>query len=442
MRKWLLEYKNEKIPPRERNWLATALRPLESLCFRETGSIFDVEEGFRPSDFFSTNTITVLELDSLSTDDKTFFIEIILQWIRDWLIASGKREKLVGVIILEEAHHILNREKSKKFGETVMDLVFREVRELGIGIVYADQHPSLVSYPALGNTSTHVYMNLGLDTKYSSDVDDAAEMLGLSDEEKIHIRKLPVGYGIMMVRNSSFTNPFMVKFPLLPLEKGKISDGEVGKVMGCFVDRATSREKEIAMKKLGETQIKILKLIGEGKGSFTSEIYKKLRISGSTFKKNVEKLLEMDLLRFRKGKVYKQNSMFFFPTEKCEKIFSDEWERKTVDNKVEELRRIGEKEGWEIEILDDDIVKLKKNDVETFVGVVKSWDYKDFKKILERLLKNDKSCRLLASSEELKNRVIQLSARYSYENPRLNFSVYVAVMENDISWKRVEFGNL
>ncbi|MBI5073476.1 DUF87 domain-containing protein, partial [Candidatus Woesearchaeota archaeon] len=113
---WLEQSYNEAISARERNWIATAERPLESLCFRETREIFDCDEGILPSTFFEKPGINVLELDSLSTDDKTFFIEVMLQWIRDWILSSNMREKLVGVIVLEEAHHVLNREKTKKFG--------------------------------------------------------------------------------------------------------------------------------------------------------------------------------------------------------------------------------------------------------------------------------------------------------------------------------------
>ncbi len=234
LKEWLKEYSvSNKMPSRERNWLATAERPLESLCFKELGEVFDCDQGIKPSEFFKPGKITILELDSMDTNDKTFFIEITLQWIRDWLMVKGKKEELVGTIILEEAHHILNREKSRKLGsETVMDLIFREVRELGLGVIYIDQHPSMVSYPALGNTSTHIYMNLGLDTKQSSDILDASNMLGLDyDEEGGYIRKLPVGHGFTLCRNSEFPNSFMVRFDNFGFEKGSVTDMDIAEFM-------------------------------------------------------------------------------------------------------------------------------------------------------------------------------------------------------------------
>ncbi len=230
LKEWIYSYKGGDVnSSRERNWLATAERPLESLCFKEVGEIFETDEGLKPSDLFTPGRVTVLELDALDTGDKTFLIEIILQWLRDWLLVGTSREKLIGCIILEEAHHVLNRDKSIKIGsETVIDLVFREIRELGLGMIYMDQHPSLVSYPALGNTSTHIYMNLGLDTKHTSDILDASNMLGLDYEEQgSYLRRLPVGHGFMLMRMLSYTEPFLVKFNYVDIKKGSVTDAVI-----------------------------------------------------------------------------------------------------------------------------------------------------------------------------------------------------------------------
>ena len=236
IKSWIEEYGDLKLPMREKNWVSTAIRPLESLCFKEIGDIFNCDVGTKPSDFLKKGRITILELDALDTNDKTFFIEIIMQWLRDWLLVSDQREKLRGVIILEEAHHVLNREKANKMGsETVMDLIFREIRELGLGIIYTDQHPSLVSYPALGNTSTHIYMNLGLDTKGSSDIMDASHMLGLDyEEEGVYLRRLPVGHGFMLCRNFEFPRPFLMAFDEVKLDKTVISDEVVANFMKTY----------------------------------------------------------------------------------------------------------------------------------------------------------------------------------------------------------------
>lgn len=329
---------------RERNWVSTSLRPLESLCMKETEEIFELADGVRPSSFFEPGRITVLEMDSLSTNDKTFFIEIMLQWIRDWLLANGQREKLEGVIVLEEAHHILNREKSKKIGsETVMDLVFREMRELGLGIIYLDQHPSMVSYPALGNTSTHVYMNLGLDTRYSSDVQDATNMLGLDDEYSEYLRRLPVGHAFVLMRHSKWTKPFNARFPLMAIKKGGTRDADIAQLM---VHKAEP-ETESKMENIDDVQWEIINSIGSGHGVFTSQLYKPLKLSGSAFKDKISVLIRSGIVGIREVRIEKTKANYYFLTAKGDRLFEEKFSTKVKTfNVTEKAKEVFDSLGW------------------------------------------------------------------------------------------------
>jgi len=330
MKTWLEDYKTTSgLSTREKNWLATALRPMESLCFKEIRNVWECKTGILPSSFFENGRITILELDALDANDRSFFIEILLQWIRDWLLVSGMREKLRGIIILEEAHHVLNREKARQSGrETVMDLIFREVRELGMGIIYIDQHPSLISYPALGNTSTHIYMNLGLDTRHASDVLDASNMLGLKyEEEGNYLRRLPVGHGFMLCRWSEFPEPFLIHFPKFPLEKGSVKDEQLKTHMKGKIQRLIEKEKpkeeskgyvykppaeekkemEIIPEELDEKEMEIIRMLGSGTGILTSEIYKTIKMSGSAFAEKIKKMVEYGIVIKKEAKVRKTN---------------------------------------------------------------------------------------------------------------------------------------
>ena len=323
---------------RERNWVSTAMRPLESLCMKETGEIFSLADGIKPSAFFEPGRITVLEMDTLSTNDKTFFIEITLQWIRDWLLINGEREQLQGVIILEEAHHILNREKSKKIGsETVMDLVFREMRELGLGIVYLDQHPSMVSYPALGNTSTHVYMNLGLDTRYSSDVQDAINMLGLEEEYEYYLRRLSVGHALVLMRRSQWTKPFVASFQHVQIKKGMIKDADVSRLMNRKIGIVTEEQPNTG---IDSVQLEIINSIGSGRGVFTSQIYKPLKLSGTAFKEKISSLLRNGIIGVREVRIEKTKANYYFLTETGEAIFRENFSVKNKNYEIEEKAKI------------------------------------------------------------------------------------------------------
>ena len=45
-------------------------------------------------------------------------------------------------------------------GQSVMDIIFREIREFGESLILLDQHPSKISLSALGNTNCTIAMNL------------------------------------------------------------------------------------------------------------------------------------------------------------------------------------------------------------------------------------------------------------------------------------------
>jgi len=442
LKAWLDEYGSTSLPARERNWIATAERPLESLCFKEVGEVFQVKQGVLPSEFFRKGRITILELDALDTNDRTFFIEILLQWIRDWLLANWKRETLAGVIFLEEAHHVLNREKAKKTGsETVMELVFREVRELGLGIVYIDQHPSLVSYPALGNTSTHIYMNLGLDTKASSDIQDASNMLGLNDDETPYLRKLPVGHAFILNR-MSMHDPFLIEFPRYPMEKGIVTDADIRKAMqGRIME---SKEKELsgpskASKEfegeVNEQGMKIIEAVGSGSGSFTSQIYRKTKMSGKTFERSVKRLMDQGLVGMKKAKTGKNVLHFYFLTDSGDGVFDKNFKRKekVIDRDIREIVSILEDSGW---VFDRKGKRLtfEENNKKLSVIIENTFDRK---KIAGDLRETQY---FICVSEGVRNMLLQEAARLSYKQGQV--SIFVSSPEKfakKAKFERIDF---
>jgi len=437
---WLEKYSAMTSSAREKNWLSTAERPMESLCFREIGDIFECDKGIEPKTFFEKGKITILELDALSTNDRTFFIEIMLQWLRDWLITTTNREKLMGIIVVEEAHHILNREKAKRLGmETVTDLIFREIRELGIGIIYADQHPSLVSYPALGNTSIHIYMNLGLDTKTSSDIIDAANMMGLkTDDETDYLRRLPVGTAFLINRKSEFSHPFLIQFPYVDLQRGSITDDDVKAIMqGKTVElykkikfpEPIETEKQMDNISIDANMWNILETIGTGKASYSSEIYKQLKMSGSTFKKIIQKMIDFGLVYKKNIRIYKQNLIYYFLTNKGKELFEKRFGSidikdsfLTQDKEFVENKFISD--GWELISKDNNNLLFKKNKRKLNVRFVES--NSELVLNINDILENE--IIFVYSKEENKNKIIQRLIEFSLKK-KINFQFSVVNIE-------------
>ena len=219
---WLKDYPAKG---REAQWMSSTLRAIGTLCFGEMGRILNVKKQIDLSHLLKKNVI--LELDALTNSDKIFFIESLLLWIHHYRLAEGKRESFKHAIILEEAHHILLKQKQEsKGGEAITDTILREIRELGESMILIDQHPSLISIPALGNTYCTITMNL----KHRSDVNIAADCMLLDNEEKDYLGRLEVGYGIVKLQGRWFS-PFLVKFPLIEIKKGIVTDEMIQRKM-------------------------------------------------------------------------------------------------------------------------------------------------------------------------------------------------------------------
>jgi hypothetical protein len=221
----------ENLRPRGRQaeWMSSTLRAISTLCFGEFGEILNVRKPFPMEDLLKRNVI--LELDALTNSDKTFLIEALLLWLHHYRLAEGRREEFKHAIIIEEAHHILLRGKQEATGEeAVTDIILREIRELGEAVILIDQHPSLISKPALGNTYTTIAMNL----KHKDDVLAASNAMLLGRGEQDYLGELEVGSAIVKLQGRWF-RPFLVKFPLINVPKGSVTDEKLKEQMqGLF----------------------------------------------------------------------------------------------------------------------------------------------------------------------------------------------------------------
>jgi type IV secretory pathway VirB4 component len=184
---------------REAGWMESALRAVEVLCFGEMGYVLNSE---KPIDITSLlNKQVILELDALTNADKTFLIESLLLWIHHYRMGQETRENFKHAIIIEEAHHILLRKKQEATGEeTVTDIILREIRELGEAVICIDQHPSLISKPALGNTYTTFAFNL----KHRGDLAMMQDCLLLDSEQTDYLGRLEVGWAVVKLQGRWF----------------------------------------------------------------------------------------------------------------------------------------------------------------------------------------------------------------------------------------------
>lgn len=156
------------VPDTERvcGWNVSAIRALESLARVHTDTGASQDEMVRAL----TRESTVLELDSLAPSGKAFLIPVLCLWVYYTMLTGRARERLRFVIVVEEAHHVLFDHRGTR--ESLMQMLLRECRELGMGMIVIDQHPGKVSRVALGNTYASVCLNLKDPVPLSANIDE------------------------------------------------------------------------------------------------------------------------------------------------------------------------------------------------------------------------------------------------------------------------------
>jgi len=213
VRRWLEEH---PVKGRKALWMDSAMRGIKSICFGHMGHV--VNTGVQPNLGGMLEKNVILELDGLTNADKTLITESMLLWIHHHRLAQPDREIFKHALIVEEAHHIL-RKQSGHGAEAITETILREIRELGEGIVIIDQHPSMISIPALGNTYTTITMNL----KHQSDVSAIAAAMLMDEDERDILGRLPIGSAVVKLQGR-WPRPFQVRIPHRAIPKGAVDD--------------------------------------------------------------------------------------------------------------------------------------------------------------------------------------------------------------------------
>jgi len=370
-----------EVKGRKALWMDSTLRTLGVLCFGEFSRILNVRKPFPLADLLKGSV--VLELDALTNSDKTFFIEALLLWIHHYRLSEGEREVFKHAIVIEEAHHILLRKKQEMTGtEAITDIILREIRELGEAIILIDQHPSLISMPALGNTYTTLCFGL----KHKADMFTISESLLLEKDQVDFLGQLETGTAIVKLQGRYF-KPFLVRFPLYPIRKGIVSDSNLLRRNGSNSEKSEVVRVEKEIKRLVRTVEGLVNkeekkvVLNEDERRFLTDIAKNpisgvvaryARIGINRYQGNLiqgrlldKKLISWKPVSTRKGRlkvlVLTDEGKNAIPDVKIEKVFhkAGSWEHEYWKFRVgEHYRRKGYKVTFEYKIGDGKSVDL------------------------------------------------------------------------------------
>lgn len=220
VRRWVEDYVSRaSMKELKAQWIASTHRTLQSLCYGEMGRVLNVDQPTKLEELLYKPVI--LELDALSETDKTLIVDTLLLWIHHYRLQEKDREKLKHIILIEEAHHVLRREELTA-RESILDVVLREIRELGEGIIMIDQSPAQFSQNAVGNSATSFVFAL----KDHADVMTAANFLLLDLDQRAYLNQLPVGTCVVKSQDA-YRKPFLVKLPHVRVPKGAVSDEDL-----------------------------------------------------------------------------------------------------------------------------------------------------------------------------------------------------------------------
>jgi len=301
----LAKARNMDTRGRESGWLSSTLRALSTLCFGDMDKLVNSSNNKTIDHILDKNVI--LELDALTQSDKTFFIESALLYLHHKRMTEERREDFKHAIIIEESHHILSDERrSLVGGQSIMDIIFREIREFGESLILLDQHPSKISLYALGNTYCTICMNL----KHKTDINAMSQCL-LLDKERDILGILDVGQAVVKLQGR-IHRPFQIAIPEFIIEKGKISDAFIKDHMqeiapafpekdfrmsnGATVTLPGESQPESQSKSIENTKIAFLKDVHDYPDSGIAARYKRLGLSVRHGQKVKAKLLEDGLI--------------------------------------------------------------------------------------------------------------------------------------------------
>lgn len=189
-------------------WLDTCRRIVRTFIFGPASESFNERNPLKIEELLEKPVILELDME-LPKPLRVFFSDLILRWIHLYRLGQGEINELRHVTFLEEVHNLFPKTYVEKQGHDSLEMIFREIRGFGEGLVSITQHPSVLPIYILGNCNTQIYLGL----QHSEDIIAAKNALFLEKGDEFYLDRLKVGEGIVKIKGR--INPCFVKFPFV-----------------------------------------------------------------------------------------------------------------------------------------------------------------------------------------------------------------------------------
>jgi len=203
-----LEHNNYGYKTKEHGYWEVCVNRLRNMS-RSLGKMVDCDRDFMPS-LIGQNI--VFEMVGLPEEMKTFLANLVLLWMFTHRIsyANDKKDDFVMAVFIDEASRLFDIKREKRVEQPIpyIDMLAKQMRATGIGLVVTDQEPSRLAYSIKANAGIRVCFSLAS----GWDVMDMATSLDLSNQEKDVLKNLGIGVAVVK-RSFGYTKPFMVRIP-------------------------------------------------------------------------------------------------------------------------------------------------------------------------------------------------------------------------------------
>ncbi len=213
----LREIKKYNVFERELRWKQSALRIFQAFTIGQSAKCFNSRTPIRIEEILTKPVILELDME-LPKPLRLFITETLIRWVHLFRLSQGETQKLRHVLFLEEVHNLFQNNTFLKDNHNNIENIYREIRAFGQGIVSITQHPSLLPIYLLGNCHTQVFLGL----QHDDDIKAARKSLFLKPTEEHYLSLLKTGECILKIKGR--INPCLVKTPLIPVEKGQVTD--------------------------------------------------------------------------------------------------------------------------------------------------------------------------------------------------------------------------
>lgn len=249
-------------------------------------------EGLDVAKMFSNGNLSVFDLRfAANNEEKQFVVEQILQNIYKFLVRKGGSQRLRYILYIDELAGLIPPPPSNPASKKLLELLIRQARAFGLGIIVATQSPGDIDYRIFGNIGTRLIGRL----RTEKDLEKVATAMNLKlSTLKEDSSQLKTGYFVFndAIRN---THKIMRARWLLSYHASPLKKEEIG-----WINKPETKPKSNGSVKL--SLVKSSENSKKKKDSKDKKLKKQRKPKRITAKKIVKEILEPRKKR-RKSKI-------------------------------------------------------------------------------------------------------------------------------------------